>query len=367
MAVLKNRKDNALMDQSMYVGLFGQASAQFVNNNMAGMTFADLKMRSKKNGSTVVLEMARLGFTGTVAPWVTAYAELGFNAFDGSNIELSNAYVVMGDMDMYPVYAAIGSTWVPFGHFDTLAGVGMSMQAAFFQKHTQNLTVGYCDQGFGVTVSAYRGGDHDQNLSWNANKSEINGFVASASYTDTYANGDWYVGLSWANMSPFDFSVPAGTPVYGKKNGLWDVNAGITYDDFSFRGEYVATDKKWPATQQKVESYEFEASYDFNFVEYDHRFALGYGDIKWTKAGAPATYVANTPKDLRHTEVWKAALVSSLHENLSAFISWDHVKGPRVLTAWLVDPTPNVPVTPSAGATKALKTDLYKVGVQLSF
>ena len=174
------------------------------------------------------------------------------------------------------------------------------------------------------------------------------------------------------NQSIFDFDYAilfTKADSFGKKNGAWDLNAGFTYDDFSVRGEYVATDKKWPAVAHKVEAFEVEGSYDFNMMEYDHRFTLGWSEMVWMK-GAVAKAVLGS-SDQKKSTFWSASWVASLHENLSAFVSWDHAKSAQVATLWAAEAAGNAegltaPVVVQVNK-KALKTDTYKVGVQYTF
>jgi len=368
LTILKSRQNGSVMDQSIYLGGYGLANAMYIKSNQAGQAWWNFDMRGKKKASNIQVDSALLGFTGNAAPWATFYAELTYNGHIEQEVYASQAFAVLGNLSQMPVYLSIGASYVPFGKFQSLSGTYTPLIGQYFTPLCQNVTAGFTMDGFGVTVSAARGGlnKHDD-VTWNMgsslrmDKSQINQFLATVSYANTYSNGDYYVGLGWNNQSPFDVMNTSGSPDatqwdFGRTNPAWDLNAGVTFENFSLRGEYVSTRKNWQAlaySPRKVRGYDVQASYDFNFVEYDHRIALGYGRLDLTKAQA-----------LKNSKMFTASLVSSVHENLSLYWEYQYNKGAQIQAPWMAVANE----VDFMGATAAnIKTNTVMLGARAAF
>jgi hypothetical protein len=336
LVVLKHRQNGNLMDMSMYLGFFGQSSFNWTDSNIDGQSFYNtLRGSTKQSGTNFSVDVATLGFTATLGSWVSGYAELGYSDNNPGGLDVGQALVVLGDLNKNPVYGSIGRGFMPFGNFESLAGINDRLLADYFQPIGTNASVGYSDSGFDVTVTLARAPTVNS-LSTNifntngigivdSNKTNVDTVVVNARYMDSHQNGDWFVGAGYNNNGPFTMDL-VNNVVAQNKNGAWDVNAGFTWDDFTVQAEWVSQTKKWKfegtdTLTRKPYGYDIQAAYDFNFAEYDHRLALGYSQVEFNKAAAAGE---------SQTKSFTAALVSTLHENVSAFVSYENLAGVKV-------------------------------------
>jgi len=378
LTILKQRQQGAVQDQTATVGVYGLASIKFVSSNINGVSFVPMNMRGKKSASDISLDAALLGFTGAVTPWATAYVELAYSPslrYNNEDVKVAQAFAVFGEMDNNPIYFSIGKSKVPFGKFESLSGVQMTMPALYFGIQAQNATLGFSDNGFDVSVSAMRGGvphglprTTSTGVSYRSDKAEISSFVIAASYNDTFDNGDFYVGAGWMNESSFDYRL---LPELGfqKQNGAWDVNAGFTWDDFSLRAEYVATSKKWEVTNKKVSIYDMQAAYDFKAMEYDTRLSVNWASAEWQKKAD--VVAARGTSGQSKTDAFGATLLTNMHDNLSFFLSWQHMKGAMVTPDWtlggMLSSDTVAPHAIGGPYSKTPRTDSFALGCRLVY
>ncbi len=339
LTILNAKRDGQLQDMTVNFGGFAIGGVNYVsakeNSEDVRTTWLDnvtlrqnAEGNNKKSASNIRINNALLGVTATPSSWATLYAELAYlpSEFNNQDINLSQALVVFGNLAENPFYGVAGKGYIPFMKGESLTGTYQTLLAMNFLPFGEHLLVGYADNGFDVTVAVARNTSDifdaytTNGITLRSDEANLSTVIASASYAGNYEKGSYYVGAGWNNSGPFDFDVVAEE--FQGKNAVWDVNAGVTYEDFSFRAEYLAQADAWVASfgteaqRIKPKGYDLQASWDVHAMDYDWRFALGYGHMKWSKH-----------EDYKTTRQWNFGAVANVDDNFSLFVNYQNMKG----------------------------------------
>lgn len=223
------------------------------------------------NTATDALLQANTSTVFHAAPWAHGYLETSFSdvfsfaASDQDSFRVREAYAVLGNQDITPLYAFIGRKTVPFGNFGTLSPFTQSVPFQYFAALAEGVGVGYANKGLSAQVMGINGGRGVRVVD-SEEIGHINNFAANIRY-DWEVTPDFAVGIGggYLHGTLYDTAVPQITDPtsLGERNGAWDVNGSVRLGSLSLNGELAQTENPWPATNRRVTAWQAEAAYDF--------------------------------------------------------------------------------------------------------
>lgn len=296
--LLNSLKNGELEAGNLYVGASVVAIADYQKSN-TDSKFAYLMRHptsSNEIGESVseaVLHSVQLSLTAPINSWLTGYTEMLYDpeqsfgagtitALDRNQIQLRKAYILVGDLNKFPVYLALGKMDGPYGQTNSVSPFTNSTMWHAFGTLGFGALVGFNSGGFDASFMAVQGGAQFRALNapveGTSVPSRLNNFIADANYTlslggnssftfgGSYVHGtnycqDWPI----AHFQPCDDTNPASS-FYGRLN----VGKNLT-----LKGAFSKTKNVWPGTHNpnapldqydasKVSSLDAGARYVFN-------------------------------------------------------------------------------------------------------
>jgi hypothetical protein len=252
---------------------------------------------SNEIGTTVteaVIHSAQLSVTGRVNNWITMHVELLYDpeqsfgagtitALTRNQIQLRKGYVLLGDLDEFPLFLAVGKMDAPFGQTGTVSPFTNSTMWHAFGGLGYGAHLGLLTGGLNVNFMLVQGGAqfralHNPN-NQTAVPNHLDNFVADINYTiglgkegsDFKLGGSYVKGTAYCQNFPVVHFTPCdennpGYSFYGM------LNLGGA---FTLKGSFAKTTKEWPGTfnpnppldqyaASKVSSLDIGARYKFN-------------------------------------------------------------------------------------------------------
>jgi hypothetical protein len=222
-----------------------------------------------KDVSEAVLHSANWQTTARLTDDLTAYVELLHNPeqnFGAGTItslsrnltQVRRGYLMLGNLDKSPWYAAVGKMDIPFGLNDTVSPFTNSTVWHSFAGLAYGAKVGYYNNGWHVRAMAVQGGAQfraaNTPVKGTSVPSRVNNFAIDANYTLSL-EGDSTVklGASYEHGSPYC----QGYPVFHfnpceENNPAYSVYTKASFDKLTLIGEYAQTTKVWPGTQVPI-------------------------------------------------------------------------------------------------------------------
>jgi opacity protein-like surface antigen len=264
--MLKARADGRLEDWSLYLG--GRLSASYLmeRTNRAGKfpilsRLPPTHTRGTQDAYGVINEVS-LGATLTL-PYVSVYVhgeytELAYRGQD--DLQWRKAFVVLGDLDAFPLYAAFGRKTVNFGNFTTYAPFTHSHSSHYFwaQTRAEVLELGYVDARTEIAVSAMKARRGFRVVNSPNQSGAYDNFAANAVHRVPLGEGrQLSFGAGWIKGTIYDSTLAHHPPAIGVApfwNAAWD--AHVTYESprFDLMAEFGRTVEDWPATFHHVEA-----------------------------------------------------------------------------------------------------------------
>ena len=219
-----------------------------------------------KTVSEAVLHSANIALTARAAPMVTGYVELLYDpeqsfgagtitALARNQIQLRRGWIMLGDLDRFPVYALVGKMDTPFGLQDSVSPFTNSTNWHAFAGLAYGAQLGFAAEGFHVRAMAIQGGAQFRSANTPVNgtsvPSRLNNFAFDGRYTlglggpgnalmvgASYQHGTAYCqGYPVVHFNPCSDNNP-GVAAYGR----------LTYGPVMLLGEYAQTTKVWPGS-----------------------------------------------------------------------------------------------------------------------
>lgn len=263
------------------------------------------------SGNDIYLNNSQLDVDAYVNNWTRAHISLTGNDpylvnrrkknLSGNNdIQLDEAYVTVGDLNMYPVYVTAGRQYIPFGHY-TRHQVAQPLTALLQQTQATAAKLGFATAyGFYGSVYGFRGG-HRGNL--RESNYRVGNFGADLGITDTNVTlpsglGGMHLGYQLSvsylnNMSDVDLvsdvlasAAPAGTTGNSSIVRGLSVDARIATGPFAVWGSYVtALDQfsRGPLNNTKPAAWRAAGSYGFRLMDRDTTLSARYQQSTGTR------------------------------------------------------------------------------------
>jgi hypothetical protein len=169
MTLLANRANGTLADNSLYIGAGFQGGLKYQKTSVDGQfpilsRFPFFSDRTDDSAGVFAIDHAALSFTSTFGDWTTVYLQPEYSETeygrDQDEFQLRKAFVVFGDLEKTPFYAAFGRKTIDFGNFDSYNAFTHNEGAHYFWAVSDQpvLELGLYSNGFKLTGSAFSAG-----------------------------------------------------------------------------------------------------------------------------------------------------------------------------------------------------------------
>lgn len=169
LTLLANRANGTLQPNSVYLGAGFQGGLKWQKTEVDGQfpilsRFPFFSDRTDDSAGVFAIDHAALSFTSTFGDWTTLYLQPEYSETeygrDQDEFQLRKAYVVFGNLEKSPFYAAFGRKTIDFGNFDSYNAFTHNEGAHYFWAVSDQpvLEVGLYSNGFKITGSAFSAG-----------------------------------------------------------------------------------------------------------------------------------------------------------------------------------------------------------------
>jgi hypothetical protein len=220
-----------------------------------------------KEVSEAVIHSFQVSFSGAVTSWLAAHAELLYSpeqsfgqgtitALGRNQIQLRTGFILIGDLNKFPLYAAIGKLDAPFGQTGSVSPFTNSTTWHAFGGLCYGLQVGFKKWDIAATFMAAQGGAQFRALNTPVGTatnipSRINNFVADLNYTlYPYEKIKVVLGGSYLHGSAYCQPYPVVHFGPGEENNpAMTAYGNVTIADRIYlKGSFAKTLEAWPGT-----------------------------------------------------------------------------------------------------------------------
>ena len=270
--LLANRANGTLAPNSLTIGGGMKAGLMWQTTSDAGLfpilsRFPDFTARTETSSGIFAINNAALAFTGSFGDWTSFYLQPEYSEteFTGQNeFQLRKAFVVFGNLEKSPFYAAFGRKTIDFGNFDGYNAFTQTESQHYFHAVSDQpvLELGYYNMynGLKITGTAFSGGRQLRlGYAGAENENKIANFAASIEKEFRFGNGSAFtVGTSYIhdtiyrnNFTAHTFgligSLPPPANFISYRNGAVDAFAEYTSPSWDMMVEYTTSLKPWGA------------------------------------------------------------------------------------------------------------------------
>lgn len=250
------------------------------------------------NGSGVYWLASMLDVYGAANEWISAYAS--FKATNAATeedrtsqkVNISKAFVSVGNLDHNPLFLLIGKTHLPFGVFGGGGPLSPSVTRSTFKSDTTNqLWLGFDNKTFNSNLSLFQ----------SATDKKISNFVLSFFFTQKPADKlEYTLGMGYMNDvrgtdSALGHALSDTRRLKSNRLALYNFNAALSYGPFAFHSEFIKSFRPVTVntpitgfttagtTLGHPESWYFSGDYTALVLEKITIFSLGYSTAKHTE------------------------------------------------------------------------------------
>ncbi len=181
--LLANRANGVLADNALYLGGAIRGGFMYQKTDTDGQfpllsRFPFFSNSTDDEAGVFAINNAALSFTSTFGDWTTIYLQPEYSETeygrDQDEFQLRKAFVVFGNLERSPFYAAFGRKTIDFGNFDSYNAFTHNEGAHYFWSVSDQpvAELGFYKDGFKIVASALSGGrqlrvafaDEDNNI-----------------------------------------------------------------------------------------------------------------------------------------------------------------------------------------------------------
>jgi len=268
--------------------------------------------------SEALVHSFQVSLTGSINSWISSYAELLYNpeqsfgagtitALARNQIQLRKGFVVFGDLNKFPLFAAIGKMDAPFGQTGSVSPFTNSTLWHAFGGLGYGAQIGYSKANFKATFMAVQGGAQFRALHTPVGDdtnvpSQLNNFTADVNYTlELGEKTRVTLGASYLHGSAYCQEFPVTHfSACSDNNAAYTYYGKVNYDDkLILEGGFAKTLDVWKGTHNptppldvfeasKVSSLDLGAKYNLN-KDADIIYAISgeFSNFKAGPEGAP--------------------------------------------------------------------------------
>ncbi|MBO6728620.1 MAG: hypothetical protein JJ884_01420 [Maricaulis sp.] len=334
--------------------------------------------------SEFVVHSASLQTTARLSDNMTGYIELLYNPeqsfgsgtitdLNRNQVQVRKAFVLFGDLDETPWYAAIGKMDTPFGLQDTVNPFTNSTNWHSFAGLAYGGMVGYYNNGFHVRAMGIQGGAQFRAANTPVQgtnvPSRVNNFAIDANYTaELSSDSTLMVGASYQHGSPYcqDFPVFHFNPC-ADNNPAYSIYGRLVAGNFTLLGEYAATTDVWPGSRNpnapldvfdavETESFGLGGRYDMD-IGAESPLAVSFEFSRFIAGDEGAPW--------EDQDQWVGGLSYFVTPSVNLFGEVIHTEG-WVPLNFLSGGTPGLPINTTWSEADA-ETNVITLGVQAAF
>jgi len=269
LTLLANRANGTLKSNSLYLGAGFQGGLKYQKTEVPGQfpilsRFPFFSDSGDDEAGVFAIDHAALSFTSTFGDWTTVYLQPEYSETeygrDQDEFQLRKAFVVFGNLEKSPFYAAFGRKTIDFGNFDSYNAFTHNEGAHYFWAVSDQPVAefGLYSNGFKLTASAFSAGrqlrvalaGEDNNIgnyAFNAEKE----FRFGGNKAFTVGGGYLHDSIYRDNWTAHTFQGRAnGTPPANfieYRNSVVNAFAEYNSDFFDAMVEYTTTLRPWAA------------------------------------------------------------------------------------------------------------------------
>ncbi len=217
-----------------------------------------------QTGNGLYLSQVTIDFMGTPTNWGMAFLSLSDsqvgqgNGTNGNYYYIKHAFILLGNLDVFPLYAAIGINTIPFGIFTGSGVWDVPLTYVYFNpQQAPQIALSYFKNNLNLNVVYYR--------------DEVNyerHFNASFYYNNTLGNFKYTAGAGFISNLKTNSTGSNSTPNVRKKiilpdemGDVWDFNASVNYKLLALAGEYLFAANKVSNNNNKPQTYSLGLSF----------------------------------------------------------------------------------------------------------
>ncbi|MEM8486867.1 MAG: hypothetical protein AAF564_15045 [Bacteroidota bacterium] len=222
-----------------------------------------------KEVSEATLHSAQLMFAGAITNWLSIYTELLYDpqqsfgagtltALTRNQVQVRKGFVVLGNLNDFPIYGAVGKMDVNFGYQGSVSPFTNSTMWHAFAGLGFGAMIGVDLGGFNGSFTAVQGGAQFRALhvpvEGTAVPSRLNNFVFDGSYTFNFGQStSIQAGASFVRGSAYcqDFPVVHFMPC-DQPNGAGTFYGTANIGRLRLIGAWAITEDPWPGTHNPV-------------------------------------------------------------------------------------------------------------------
>jgi len=270
LTLLANKQNGVLAPNSLTIGGGMKAGYMWQTTSDAGLfpilsRFPDFTASTETSSGVFAINNAALAFTGTFGDWTSFYLQPEYSEtefFGQSEFQLRKAFVVFGNLDKTPFYAAFGRKTIDFGNFDGYNAFTQTEAQHYFWAVSDQpvLELGYYNNGLKLSATAFSGGRQLRlGYAGAENENKVANFAASIEKEFILGNGGSFtLGTSYIhdtiyrnNYTAHTFGlIGSGTPPANfieYRNGAVDAFAEYNSPAFDLMFEYTTSLEPWGA------------------------------------------------------------------------------------------------------------------------
>lgn len=301
-----------------------------------------------KEVSEAVVHSFSLSFIASVLPWLSAYAEVLYDPeqsfgsgtitdLNRNQLQLRKGFVLLGDLNKFPLYAAIGKMDAPFGQTGSVSPFSNSTMWHAFGGLGYGAQLGFKKWNIHATLMAVQGGAQFRALNTPVGDStnvpsKINNFTADLNYTiDITQDIHFTLGASYERGSTYcqDFPVQHFMPC-GEHNPAFSYYGKLKYKDkIQAMAGFAKTTEVWSATHNPSPPLDvFEAS-KVSSLDAGIKYNINQnGLIKYSLSAEFSNFIAGpkgAPWERQNQTI--IGLAGKIHESSLLFLEYFNVRG----------------------------------------
>jgi len=169
LTLLANRASGVLQPNSLYLGGHLQGAFMYQKTEVDGQfpllsRFPFFSNRTDDEAGVFAINNAALTFTSTFGDWTTLHLQPEYSETEypgeQDEFQLRKAFVVFGNLQRSPFYAAFGRKTIDFGNFDSYNAFTQNEGQHYFWAVSDQpvAELGFYKNGFKLTGTAFSGG-----------------------------------------------------------------------------------------------------------------------------------------------------------------------------------------------------------------
>lgn len=315
--LLEERKDGNVKDKTLIIGTSLIAIMDYQVSNMDSKFGYLMRHPTATNQigtevSEAAIHSAQVSLTGSVNNWITSHAEILYNPqqsfgigiitdLNRNQLQLRKGFVVLGDLNDFPLYGAIGKMDAPFGQTGSVSPFTNSTMWHAFGGLGYGAQLGFKKWNLHATLMAVQGGAQFRAMSTIVGDttnvpSRLNNFTADLNYTIHFGeNVSFLLGGSYLHGSAYNHGFPVEHFEPGvDRNPAYTAYGSLRIKDrFVLKGGFAKTLKVWEGTHNPNPPLNIYPASKVSSLDIGSKFDINpEGKVKYTVSGEFSNFIS---------------------------------------------------------------------------